>query len=407
MSRSTGPVFAPAVYRRRRRRALRLLREHCDVGVPLLLCARPAAGGDPTPPAGRPRQDPWFDYFCGCQEPEAALLLEADGRTTLLLEAGDPARVVWEGIRLAPGPAARRLFGVHATASVAEARDRVRAAADAAGGRIALCWRRREPGPQSRAAERWRRRLGGLTRVNAEPVLASLRRVKDAEEIERLRRAVAITAGTLRRVLPRLRSLGSEAAVAAALTEGYLAPAFAPPAFAPIVGGGINGATLHYTENADRLPRRAPVLIDSGATCDGYCADVTRTVPADGRFRGRFREVYELVLRANRLGRKHARPGITLAELDEIAWEPITAAGFERHHRLGHHLGLDVHDVGDRERPLEPGVVITDEPGVYLPDEGFGVRIEDDLAITADGCEELTRRIPRTVASLERVLGTR
>ena len=110
------------------------------------------------------------------------------------------------------------------------------------------------------------------------------------------------------------------------------------------------------------------------------------------------------MLHANDLGRKHARPGLTREELNDIAWKPIIGAGFTRHHGLWHHIGLDVHDPADYTKPLAPGMVISNEPGVYLPDEGFGVRIEDDLLITATGCEVLTRTIPKKIADLEAVM---
>ncbi len=178
--------------------------------------------------------------------------------------------------------------------------------------------------------------------------------------------------------------------------------AYGPLAFPPIVGSGIDGATLHYPHNDQPLERGAPLLVDSGATAGGYCADVTRTVPQHGRFDDRrFREVYELVLRCNTIGRQHARPGVTREELNAVAWKPIIDAGFTRHHGLSHHIGLDVHDPADYSVPLAPGMIISNEPGIYLPDEGFGIRIEDDLLITKDGCEDMTRGIPKTVPALE------
>jgi Xaa-Pro aminopeptidase len=182
----------------------------------------------------------------------------------------------------------------------------------------------------------------------------------------------------------------------------YRKVAYGPLAFPPIVGSAIDGATLHYPFNDRPLAKGRPLLIDSGATAGGYCADVTRTVPQHGRFDDqRFREVYELVLRCNALGRKHARPGITKDELNDIAWKPIIDAGFQRHHGLSHHIGLDVHDPADYGVPFQAGMVISNEPGVYLPEEGFGIRLEDDLLITEDGCEELTRSIPKGVADIE------
>ncbi len=393
-----GLVFSTATYRQRRADAVKRLRRALDAGVPLLLF------GCDEHRLRRDRQDPWLDYYSGCAEPDAALLIDpnASARDTLFLDAGDPARVVWDGPRISPGALAQRTFGVHATAARTTLEAAVLAAAKRAGGRVAMLWREREPGLQSEAALLWKRKLRGVKVVNAEPTLVFQRMVKTAEEVALHRRAIAITAAGLKAVLPRIPKLKTECEVATELTQHYRKVAYGPLAFPPIVGSAVNGATLHYPHNDQPLVKRAPLLIDSGATFGGYCADVTRTIPQHGKFsHKRFREVYELVLHANLLGRKHARPGITFAELNDLAWAPIIAAGFTRHHRLSHHIGLDVHDPADYTVPLAAGHIISNEPGVYLPDEGFGIRIEDDLLITANGCEELTRAIPKTVAGIE------
>lgn len=405
------PHLDPARYRKRRSAAAKALQQHYESDIPLLVLGVPF--DDPVtslqPAAGGMRQDPWFTWLCGCREPDAALLIDPTGKRrvdTLFLESGDPERVIWDGPRLGPGSKAKRVHGVHATAPLASLKEMASEAAARAGDRIALLWRDREPGFQSQAAQRWRRKLRGITCLNGEPALVPLRMRKDEDELIRIREAIAITASSLERVLPRIPHLPSESAVAADLIAGYVGPHYGHLAFPPIVGGGINGATLHYRHNDAPLPERGAVLIDSGATYQDYCADVTRTVPRHGRFDdGRFREVYELVLAANARGRTYARPGITLKEWNELAWEPILEAGFERYHGLGHHMGLDVHDVSDRDAPLAPGMVLTNEPGIYLPDEHFGIRIEDDLLITADGCQELTTRIPKTVQAVERAMG--
>jgi Xaa-Pro aminopeptidase len=402
-----GPPLPVAVYRRRRRAVLAALRRACHRALPLLVLGRgpEQPSTEPQPTIGRRRQDAWFDWCCGCQEPGAALLLDHRRGATLFLEPGDPKRVIWDGRRLPPGGAARRLFGVEATATAADLRQEVLRAAARARGHLALIGGARITDHQAAMAASWRRRLAGVELADAAPILAPLRAIKDPQEIARHRRAIAITATALRRTLPLIPRLRRESEVAAELVRHFLAPANAAPAFTPIVGAGGRGATLHYP-HADRpLAPGRPLLIDAGATCDGYCADVTRTVPQQGRFEDRrFREVYELVLRCNRLARRHARPGITLAELNDLAWAPILAAGFTRHHNLSHFIGLEVHDVGDRSAPLAPGMIISDEPGVYLPDEGFGIRIEDDLLITATGCEVLSGAIPVTITALERAM---
>ena len=387
-----------ATYRRRRARAARLLAADQERAVPLLLI-----GCDENRLRSL-RQDPWFDYYSGCAEPDAALLIDPNGsvRDTLFLNAGDPKRVIWDGPRLGPDDHSRRVHGVHQVAEHGQLEKLVAAAARRAGYRLAMCTRDREPGFQAEQFALWRKRLKGITLINAEPLLVHQRMIKDADEVAWHRRAIAITRDGLRATLPLIPRLRSESEVASLLTMHYRKVAFAPLAFPPIVGSAVHGATLHYPHNDQPLVRKAPLLIDSGATSGGYCADVTRTVPQHGRFNDkRFREVYELVLACNTLGRQHARPGITRDELNAVAWQPILDAGFTRHHGLTHHIGLDVHDPADYSTPFAPGMIISNEPGVYLPDEGFGIRIEDDLLITAHGCEDMSREIPKTISGIE------
>lgn len=396
----------PATYRERRATAARICAEHHG-RVPLLVLGVDDATlqSGLTPIASRPRQDAWFDWFTGCREPDAALLVEpgTHAHDTLFLPRRDPRREAWEGPRAVPGPDAQRHFAVDATAASDELKRRVRDAADRCGGQIAVI--AKGQGFQSRAASLWRSRLRGIRVIDVGAQLIPCRMVKTPAEIALHRRAVRITAAGLKAVLPRIPHLRREAEIASALVAHYLAPASDPLAFPPIVAAGANAATLHYPHNDQPLVKRGCILLDTGASWQGYCADVTRTVPQHGRFDdARLREVYELVLRCNRLGTRHARPGITLQELDEIAWRPIVDAGFARLHRLSHHIGLDVHDAADRTVPLEAGMLISNEPGIYLRDEGIGVRIEDDLLITGNGCEVTTRAIPKSVAGIERLM---
>jgi Xaa-Pro aminopeptidase len=391
-------------YRHRRATALRVVAAAAGHPLPIVVLGK----DDSLSLVRDGRQDPWFDWFTGCQEGDAALLLDPNGSEseTLFLESGDPKRIIWDGPRLEPVPRVRKAFGLRAVAPRADLDRALSRAITRAGNRVALLWRTREPGMQTLQARRWRAKLRGVEVFNAEPALSPLRLVKDADEIRWHRRAVAITAAGLAVVLPRLPHLKREAQIASELTMHYRAVDNAPLAFPPIVGSGLNGATLHYPHNDRPLATGKPVLIDSGATAGGYCADVTRTVPQHGRFTNRrFREVYTLVLQANELACATARPGMTRDELAAIAWQPIIDAGFTRHHHLSHHIGLDVHDPADEKKPLQPGMIISNEPGIYLPDEGFGIRIEDDLLITRSGCEVLTRRIPKRIADLEALMG--
>lgn len=403
-----GRRFPLPTYRKRRTRSLAAVRK-AHGAMPILILGAPESDPvlDITPTAGKGRQDPWFDWICGCHEGDAALLLDPNGpnRDTLFLEPGDPGRIVWDGERLQPGPVAKKAFGVHNALPIKDLKKEVMAAAERAGGRIGLLWRDREPGHQARLALQWKRKLRGIEVINVESDLVPLRMVKEAAEIAWHREAIKRTAKGLKVVMPQIPKMRQESDLAAALIREYCRDDYEALAFAPIVGSAVRGATLHYKFNDQPLERGKPVLIDSGARAGGYCADVTRTLPQSGRFTNkRFREVYELVLKCNSLGRKHARPGITLQELNAIAWQPILDAGFERHHGLSHHIGLDVHDPADYGVPLKAGMVISNEPGVYLPDERFGIRIEDDLLITADGSEDMTRAIPKTVKAIEKAM---
>ena len=393
-----GCAFPLAVYRRRREQALVAIRKSFEKPLPFVVFGADFAEAD-TPPAGRLRQDPWFEWTSGCHEPQSLMLVEP-GKTTLFLEPGDPKRVIWDGARLQPGPAVAKLFGVDSCQAAKEAISVLSHSAKRHGG-LVLLWKKKSSDPQSQKRKLWRNRLRGLNLHNGWDALSDVRAIKDSHEIACLRQAIACTAQSLKRVFPLIPNLQRESQVAAELVRDYTAHEGGHLAFAPIVGSGIHAATLHYTVNAGPIDPESCLLIDSGATYKGYCADITRTLPPGGRFQsGEFFELYELVLAAAALGRQHARPGITLKELNEIAWKPIVDAGLTRHHGLSHFIGLDVHDVGDRKKPLEAGMVISNEPGVYLPEKGIGIRIEDDLLITRSGCEELSAAIPKEPSEL-------
>ena len=145
--------------------------------------------------------------------------------------------------------------------------------------------------------------------------------------------------------------------------------------------------------------------MDSGAVFGGYAADVTRTVPVNGTFSKRQREIYELVLEAEMAAIEAIRPGVTFTELDDAARGVITGAGYGDYfiHSIGHHLGLETHDATP-DGPLEPGAVVTIEPGVYIHDEKIGVRIEDDVLVTETGSQTLSAKIPKSVADIEKAM---
>jgi Xaa-Pro aminopeptidase len=191
-------------------------------------------------------------------------------------------------------------------------------------------------------------------------------------------------------------------------------------AYAPIVGTGLHSTVLHFNELDAQIENGDVVLLDVGAQYSGYAADVTRTLPANGHFTARQREIYEIVLGAQNAVLAELKPGMTLGRtgsksLFQIAYNYMNSHGTDRQgqhlgryfiHGLGHHIGLDVHDAGDADRPLEAGMVVTVEPGLYLPEEKIGVRIEDDVLITPTGYKLLTERLPRGVNEIEAIMAS-
>jgi Xaa-Pro aminopeptidase len=191
------------------------------------------------------------------------------------------------------------------------------------------------------------------------------------------------------------------------IEHAYRAAGARSLAFPSIAGSGVNSTVLHYRANAKTIDDGDLICIDSGAKWAGYSADVTRTFPANGQFTKRQREVYEVVLKAQLAAIKAVKPGARNSQIDAAARSVITNAGLGDYfiHGIGHHLGLDTHDatpLGDQ--PLKVGAVMTIEPGVYIPQERLGVRIEDDVLVTRSGCDVLTSGIPKAVKDIERAM---
>ncbi|HUU27071.1 MAG TPA: Xaa-Pro peptidase family protein [archaeon] len=234
----------------------------------------------------------------------------------------------------------------------------------------------------------------------------SMRIVKDSVEISTLEKAIDITGQSLIETIKALKPGMYEYEVEALIEYGFHRRGSQRPGFVSIVGSGPNSAVLHYNKNRRRIGDQELVLMDAGAELNYYTADITRTVPSGGRFTKFQRQIYELVLEAQGSAIKAVRPGITLKEVHQAARKTIEDAGYGNYfiHYTSHFLGMDVHDVGSRDIPLQPGMVLTVEPGIYLPEESFGVRIEDDVLVTADGCRVLSASIPKTVEQIESLM---
>lgn len=256
--------------------------------------------------------------------------------------------------------------------------------------------------------------------IDVYPVIVRQRMVKSDAEVAAIRQAIRITGFGLNYIASKLKPHLYEHQVEGLFRFAIKDFANAEPAFDTIIASGPNATILHYPNPKDKIADGALLLCDLGARFDGYSADITRTYPAAGTFNSLQKEVYEAVLATNKHIITFARPGITLLDLQKEAITSLTRQCLDRglidtpeqisqhyYHNVSHHLGLDTHDPALRELPLEPGFVITVEPGLYFANLGIGVRIEDDILITKTGAENLSSDIPKELNNVERLIKSR
>ena len=248
----------------------------------------------------------------------------------------------------------------------------------------------------------------------AGPMIARLRMHKSPEELALIQKSIDATLDAHRAAWKRAAPGLYEYQVAATMTEVYFDEGCERHAYAPIVGSGPNSTVLHYSRNARRMDRGELLLMDVGAECAGYAADITRTIPVGAPFTKRQREIYEIVLGAQNAVIAAIKPGLPLGDLTKIAREYINTHGKDLHgdplgkyftHGVSHHVGLDVHDATDFGQPLAEGNVITVEPGIYIPEECFGMRIDDMVQVNTDGAKVMSGALPRDPDEIEKALG--
>jgi len=255
------------------------------------------------------------------------------------------------------------------------------------------------------------------------PIMHDLRAVKSSLEIELIKEACSITEKAFRRLLGFILPGVWEYEVEAEIVHEFMRNRSRGPAFETIVASGTDSCTLHYVKNDKQCKKGDLVLIDFGAEYANYAADVTRTVPVNGKFSKRQKEVYNAVLKIQKAATQMLKPGnaleayqkevVKLMEAELIRLGVLKNADVKKQpedsplykkffpHGTSHHLGLDVHDYGDKYRKFEPGMVFTCEPGIYIRDESIGIRIENDILITKKGPVDLTETIPREVEEIE------
>jgi Xaa-Pro aminopeptidase len=260
--------------------------------------------------------------------------------------------------------------------------------------------------------------IGALhEQAEAGPEIARLRVIKSPAEIALIEKSTEATIPAHLAAWKKIKPGVYEYEIAATMTNVYFERGCERSAYSPIVGSGPNSVVLHYMTNHRRVDRGDVVLMDVGAECSDYATDVTRTVPVGGKFSPRQREIYEVVLGAQKAAIAAVKPGVLMrgnGSLQQIAHDYINSHGKDLHgealgkyfiHGLGHFVGLDVHDPGDNKWPLQAGMVITIEPGIYIPEENIGIRIEDTLLVTEDGAKNLSAALPREISEIEKLVG--
>ncbi|PNR93665.1 aminopeptidase P family protein [Petrotoga sp. 9PWA.NaAc.5.4] len=247
-------------------------------------------------------------------------------------------------------------------------------------------------------------------------VIYGLRMLKDEDEIKNIKYAIEITKDAFLNLIKNSQSGMYEYELQAYFDFVLRKNGVKDYAFKPIIASGINSTILHYSDNSSKTEEGDLVLLDLGAQYNYYSADISRTFPISRKFNTRQKDVYNVVLTTMKEIERQARPGLTLFDLNEIA-KKCLADGCKKlgliessnelsnyyFHSVSHFLGLDTHDVGDKNTELKPGMVITNEPGLYITKEKIGIRIEDDLLITEDGCENLSKDIPREIEDIEKL----
>jgi Xaa-Pro aminopeptidase len=373
------------------------------------------------------RQDDNFYYLTGWSEPGAAVLISADPYSEILfLPEHNPTQEKWTGPKLGPqDPDAVPRSGFDRVASLDRMHDallqvlpqpRATVYSDLGSGG--------QPAPSTGPVE-WLRRGNSFPNYVAfrdvKPLLARLRMVKDARELQLIAHAVQASEAAHRAALKAIRPGVTEREISALMQYEFGKRGCERPAYAPIVGSGFDSTVLHYSADAGTMNDGDVVVMDVAGEYSMYASDITRTVPVNGKFTPRQREIYNIVLGAQeaavqafQAGKSTLATGTNPDSLYKVALDYINAHGKDLHgeplgkyfiHGIGHHVGLNVHDASDPSSPLVANAVFTLEPGIYIPEERLGVRIEDMFNVDAQGkLVMLTRDLPRTAEEVEKAM---
>lgn len=362
-----------------------------------------------------------FFYLTGLRRENMILLMKKAGgscTSTLFIEQADPSAERWTG-KMVTVPEAKEISGIQDVRFLDRFEPLLQYMLNGNDFKACYfdCHRNRLsdlPDYNLVKAQQFQKDFPGITVRNLWRMAAVLRMQKDSDEIAKMSQAIEVTRQGLEAVMSTLTPGMKEYQAQANYEHVLYYQGTEGPSFPTIAGSGKNGCMLHYETNRDTCADGSLLLLDLGCRVDGYCSDITRTYPVNGKFTDRQRAVYEVVLRANKEVAAQAKPGMTTRELNDICRKVLAQGcmelglitdeqGLDQYymHGVSHHLGIDVHDVTADGVKLMPGSVISDEPGLYIDEWEIGIRIEDDLLITEDGCKVLSASIIKEPEKIE------
>jgi Xaa-Pro aminopeptidase len=374
------------------------------------------------------RQNNDFYYLTGVESPGAFLLIDsARHRSILFLPPRNASLEQWEGPSLVAGEEAQASTGIEEVMDVPRLESELQSRKDrsvyinrapeetseTSRDRASQYELEREHSPWDGGVSRGkafetslRSKLGETVSFNdLSPILDSMRLIKDEQEIWRIRQASRIGAAGMKEAIRGTRPGRYEYQIASAATFVFRWNGASGPAYFPIVGSGPNSCYLHYHANTRRMKTGDIVVMDYAPEYRYYDTDITRTFPVSGKFSEEQAQLYGVVLEAQQGAIQKVRPGSTFVELNNAAREIVAHYGYAKYwqHGLSHFVGMSVHDVGNADT-LQPGMVITIEPGLYIREKNLGVRIEDTVLVTREGCEILTGDIPKEIRGIEKLM---
>jgi Xaa-Pro aminopeptidase len=376
-------------------------------------------------------QEENFYYLTGHNEEGAGLIIlpafksgdpRSGPREFLFLPAKYPQKEKVSGVRMSPSdPGIEVRTGFATVMPIEEMRATVERLAKAYPNFLTILPYEKELGgyPHEKAVVDWLAVAAPRARLkDIRAQIGALRQIKSPGEIAFLKQAIDLSIDSHLEAMKMMRPSRYEYQIAAKMVEIHAWGGSEAEGYAPIVGAGPNSTVLHYDKLSRKIDDGDIVVLDVAAQFSGYSADITRTLPASGKFTARQREIYEIVLGAQNAALAALKPGMDFCgkgnkSVYKLAYNYINSHGRDLHgkslgpyfiHGLGHHIGLNVHDPGEDCAPFQPGMVITIEPGIYIPEENLGVRIEDDFLITETDYKFLTERLPRDPDEIEKIM---